>query len=181
MGQVLLNGADTANRLKSAASRLVAPRRSPRASSPARQRLHGKSNQTSALAFGRAISASHPNTPSMIQRGWFETSRAICRATSSLRFAPNPSCSQCNRSRSITGIWTKLAMASANVLFPDPLFPIITVRSARGSSIHVTDYSRGSCKITCRSLVIEAIRSSAVRSTPTSFAPRAVWGRLHAS
>src|SRR4051794_11205839 len=31
-------------------------------------------------------------------------------------------------------------MASANVLFPDPLFPTITVRSARGSSIQVTKY-----------------------------------------
>jgi hypothetical protein len=55
-------------------------------------------------------------------------------------------------------------MASANVLFPDPLFPIITVRSARGSSIHVTDYSRVSCKITCRSLVIEANRQQGVTS-----------------
>jgi len=62
------------------------------------------------------------------------------------------------------GIWTKLAMASANVLFPDPLFPIITVRSTRGSCIQLTDYSRVSCKITFRSLVIEANRQQGATS-----------------
>jgi hypothetical protein len=44
-------------------------------------------------------------------------------------------------------------MASANELFPDPLFPMITVRSAKGSSIHVTDY-----------LVIEAHRQRGATS-----------------
>src|SRR5882724_11307186 len=55
-------------------------------------------------------------------------------------------------------------MASANVLFPDPLFPIITLRSTRGSCIQLTDYSRVSCKITFRSLVIEANRQQGATS-----------------
>jgi hypothetical protein len=32
-----------------------------------------------------------------------------------------------------------LAMASANVLLPEPLFPITTVRSVRGSDIQLAD------------------------------------------
>jgi len=104
-----------------------------------------------AVALGRATSVSHPNTPSMIQRGWSEISRTIFRATSSFRFEPRPPSSQCSRSRSIAGIWARLAMAWANVLFPEPLFPITAVRSVRGSGIQSADgWFLSYCRITLR-------------------------------